>query len=103
MKQQNLFASSFLRYIESSKAAGKIIRMFEDCLYKDTEEAKSYHICYGIEPDHEIWINTVTIYLKFSDADPVKLNQKGNTVSILEELKEKNKTWQRPYYSLIKD
>lgn len=103
MKQQNLFASSFLHYIESSKAAGKIIRMFEDCLYKDTEEAKSYHICYRIEPDHEIWINTVTIYLKFSDADPVKLNQKGNTVSILEELKEQNKTWQRPYYSLIKD
>lgn len=90
MKQQNLFASSFLHHIESSKAAGKIIRMFEDCLYKDTEEAKSYHIYYEIESDHEIWINTVTTYLKFSDADPVTLNRKGNTASILEELKENN-------------
>lgn len=40
----------------------------------------------GVEPDHEILMNTVTIYLKVSDAAHVRLNQKGNSVSILVEL-----------------
>lgn len=56
-----LIALSFLHYISSSKAAEKIIRMFEDCSFEDTGETKSYHTYYGKEPDHEILINTVTI------------------------------------------
>lgn len=63
-----------------------------NCLFEDTEEAKSYHTYYRIEPDHEILINTVTIYLKVSQAARVRLNQKGNAVSILEELTGKKKT-----------
>lgn len=45
-----------------------------------------------MEPDHEILINTVIIYLKISDAAHVSLNQKGNAVSILVELNQKKKT-----------
>lgn len=60
--------------------------MFEDFLFEGTDEANSYHTCYRTRPDREILIYTVTIYLKFSDAAHVRLNQKGNTVSILEEL-----------------
>lgn len=60
--------------------------MFEDCLHTDTDEAKPHHTYYGIQPDHEILINTVIIYLIFSGAAHVRLNQKGNTVSILGEL-----------------
>lgn len=65
-----------------------------NCLSEDAEEAKSYHTYYRIEPDHEILINTVTIYLKVYDIAHVKQNQKGNAVSILEELnwKKKNDT-----------
>ena len=74
--------------------------MFEDCSFEDTEEAKSYHTYYGKEPDHEILINTVAIYLKVSDAAHARLNQKGTAVGILEELKEKKSTWQRPRYRL---
>lgn len=60
--------------------------MFEDCIFEGTEEANPYHTYYRIQPDHEILINTVTIYLKFSDAAHVRLNQNGNSASILEEL-----------------
>lgn len=58
--------------------------MFEDCLFEDTEEAKSFHTYWRIEPDHEILINTITIYLKVSDVLHVRLKEKGNTLSILE-------------------
>lgn len=74
MSQQNVF-DCFLILLRSSKAAGKSISMFEDCLFEDKEEADPYHTYYRIQPDHEILINTVTIYLKFSDAAHVRLNQ----------------------------
>lgn len=86
VNQQNLFAFSLLYHINASKTAGEIGRVFEDCVYGDTEVTD--HTYYG-EPDHEILINTVIIYLIFSDAAYVRLNQKGNTVSILGELKKK--------------
>lgn len=37
-------------------------------------------------PDHEILINTETIYLKFSNAAHVRANQMGNIASMLAEL-----------------
>ena len=82
----SFIALSVLHYIKSSKAAENIIRMSEDCSFEDTEEAKSYHTYYGKEPDHEILINTVTIYLRVSDAAQARLTQKGTAVGILEEL-----------------
>ena len=63
-----LIASSFLYYIKSSK----IIGMSEDCLFEDTEADNPYFTYYRIEPDHEILINTVTIYLKFCGAAQIR-------------------------------
>lgn len=46
--------------------------MSEDCLFEDTEADNPYFTYYRIEPDHEILINTVTIYLKFCGAAQIR-------------------------------